>query len=57
MLNYTGNDDENYMNTTVYDVENFQKGWNIIKMKLPKNLLHPKRVKLHQSKLKSRKID
>lgn len=27
---YTGNDDENYMDTTVYDLE-LQKGWNIIK--------------------------
>ncbi len=30
---YTGNDDENYMNTTIYDVK-LQKGWNIIKYEI-----------------------
>lgn len=33
MPTYTGNDDENYMNTTVYDVK-LQKGWNIIKYEI-----------------------
>ncbi|OBX24993.1 hypothetical protein LX77_03364 [Gelidibacter algens] len=30
MPTYTGNDDENYMDATVYDLD-LQKGWNIIK--------------------------
>jgi hypothetical protein len=30
MPTYTGNDDENYMDTTIYDLQ-LKKGWNIIK--------------------------
>jgi len=55
MLNYTGNDDENYMNTTVYDVK-LQKGWNIIKYEITETFTS-KEGKITPSKTEITKID
>lgn len=52
---YTGNDDENYMDTTVYDLE-LQKGWNIIKYTITETFTS-QTGKITPSKTEITKID
>lgn len=54
-LTYTGNDNENYKNTIVYDLE-LQKGWNIIKYSITETFRSQK-GKIMSSKIEIKKID
>ncbi len=55
MPTYTGNDDENYMDITVYDLE-LQKGWNIIKYAITETFTS-QTGKITPSKTEITKID
>lgn len=55
MPTYTGNDDENYMDMTVYDLE-LQKGWNIIKYAITETFTS-QTGKITPSKTEITKID
>ncbi|QFZ54774.1 hypothetical protein FEZ18_08170 [Oceanihabitans sp. IOP_32] len=52
---YTGNEDENYINTTVYNLE-LQKGWNIIKYEITETFTS-QTGKVAASKTEVTKID
>ena len=55
MPTYTGNDDENYIDSTIYDVE-LTKGWNIIKYEIVETFTG-KSKKVVPSKTKITRVD